>query len=41
MEETVELTDIPLEILRLREVECSLGKSVLIYIEDCEIVWCK
>jgi len=38
MDETAELTDIPLELLRLREVECPLGKSVLIYIEDFEIV---
>jgi len=38
MEETAELTDIPLELLRLREVECPLRKSVLIYIEDFEIV---
>jgi len=38
MEEIAELINIPLELLRLREVECPLGKSVLIYIEDFKIV---
>ena len=35
MKETAKLTNISIKLSKLREVECSLGKSVSIFIEYC------